>query len=205
MAQSSVNVTEGSGKRLNTWDRTISATLVQDQFMLPGEYPLATYCVSASAISTATTDAHLMQIMAGSSLYVRIRRIRVEQLANAGAANVAAIEVRRVTTAGSGGTSVTPAPYDSGDSAASATAQTLPSSKGTEGVVLHRTALAMRAGLGSTSIFDETWEWVQHPGMKPIIIPAGTANGIVIKNTTGIATSTVVINVEFVETAWLGA
>jgi hypothetical protein len=207
MSESSINVTEGSGKRLHAWDRTIGATLVQDQFMLPGEYPLASYETHAIGASTAVANDHSLQVMAGASNYVRIRRIRVEQLASATTAAICNFQILRLTTAGTGGSVMTPRPWDSGDTAATATSMQVPTAKGTEGVELLRFAIAMRQAVSGTAspADDPVWEWAQLPGQKPLIIPAGTANGICVKNTTAVAAATVMVSVEFVETAWLGA
>ena len=50
---------------------------------------------------------------------------------------------------------------------------------------------------------QDTWEWYQKPGMKPLIIPAGAANGLAFKNVTATAAGTVIIYVEFTETSFL--
>ena len=202
MAEGNVNVTEGSGKRLHVWDRTISSTLVHAQFMLPDEYPYACYSVVGDNVSVATSAAHVMQIMSGSSTYTRIRRIHIMQAANATTAGLLTIECRRITSAGTGGTSVTPAKYDNGDSASSATAQTIPTSKGTESTVIWQKRMQLRQ---SYATFNEQILWEQLPNTKPIIIPSGTSNGIALKVVTGQAGATVDVTVEFVETAWLGA
>ena len=204
MAESSVNVTEGSGKRLHTWDRTISSVLVQDQFTVPGEYPLPGYIVNPTAsISVATANDHVLQLMAGSSLRVRIRRIRFEQSGNATTAAALPVSIYRLTTAGTGGTSVTPRPLDPADAAAGATAMTLPTAKGTEGVMLLRTIVLMRQGLATAgSTADDVWIWEQHPGEPPIIIAAGTSNGIAIKSEGAVAGATCIPAIEFVETSF---
>jgi hypothetical protein len=207
VAQSSINITEGAGKRINTWDRTISATLVQDQFTLPGEYPLASYVAPFTSVSTATANSHILQLMAGSANYVRIRRIHVEQAANATAASNLSLQIFRLTTAGTGGTAVTPEKMDSGDAAAGATAQTLPTVKGTEAAnATFTSVILMRQVVAATGAqIDDLWEWQQLPNGKPLIIPAGTANGIALKNVAAIAGGTLTGWIEFVETAWLGA
>ena len=203
MAEGIVEVTAGSGTKLHSWSKTVGANTVHDEFTLPGEYPLATYSILASSISVATVDDHLLAIQAGSSLNVRIRRIRVEQDASATAAATLALTVLRLTTAGSGGTSVTPRPYDTTDSAAGCTARTLNSSKGTEGVELLHPLMVLRQTVATAGAqFDDFWEWSQMPNQKPIIIPAGTANGIAIKTLNGRAGASVVIQVEVVETAF---
>lgn len=204
MAESSINVTEGSGKRLHTYDRTISSVLVQDQFTLPAEYPYASYVVTARGVSIATAADHVLQIMAGSSNPVRIRRIRLEQDQNATTATATVFDILRLTTAGSGGTSITPAKFDTADAAAGATAQTLPSSKGTESTVLISLNMALRQTVATAGAqYDDLYEWTQLPGQKPIIIPAGTSNGLAIKTISGRAGATMVVTVEFVETSYV--
>src|SRR5690348_13016293 len=133
MAETFVNVTEGSGKKLHAWDRTVGANTVLDEFMLSGEYPLASYFVYADAVSIAAANDHLLCINAGASLNVRVRRLYIEQAANATAAGFFNAKLLRTTTAApTGGTAVTPAPFYTGDAAAGAAGRTLPTAKGTE-------------------------------------------------------------------------
>lgn len=77
---------------------------------------------------------------------------------------------------------------------------TLPTVKGTEGVELFRRRLALTQTLATSSSIVPQWEWVQCANCKPIIIPAGTANGIALKIGAGRAGAQVDINVEVVET-----
>lgn len=197
---------DSSGKKAHTNQRTIGANDVQDEYVIPGEYPYASYIATSggTAVSVATVNDHLMALMAGSSLNVRVRRIRVVQHANATTASVGAIQVLRLTTAGSGGTSVTPARLDTGDAASGATAMTLPSSKGTESTILLQESVNWRqtapAGGGPNTLF----EWVQQPGSKPILILAGTSNGIAVKSMNATAAATVNVWIEFVETNFAG-
>jgi hypothetical protein len=201
MPEGIVQVTEGSGKKLHTWQRTIGANSVEDEFILHGEYPYPTYGVQAEGISIATTNDHVLQLMAGSSLNVRIRRIYIEQSANATAAGTASMQILRLTTAGTGGGALTPAKFNTGDAAAGATAMTLPTAKGTESTVLRRFAMAVRSA--ATSGSEDYHEWEQLPNAGPIVIPAGTTNGIAVKILNGIATTTSInVYIEFVETAF---
>jgi hypothetical protein len=206
VADSTIAVTAGSGTNLHSWSKTISATTVHDEFTLPGEYPYASYVVIAENISVGTANDHVLQLMAGASLNVKVRRIYYEQLTNATTAAAASVGVYRLTTAGTGGSSVTPARFDNADSAAGATAMTLPSSKGTESTLLHRQAFIYRQAIGATTAqIDDRWEWVQLPNMKPIVIPAGTTNGIAIKTLSAVATATVNVHIEFVEQTFVGS
>lgn len=205
MGESIIEVTSGSGTKIHSWSRTVGANTVHDEFTLPGEYPGASYTVAASSMSTATASSHLLQIMAGSSLNVYIRRIRIEQLANATTAALNSYLLIRLSSAGTGGTSLTPAPLDTSDSASGATAMTLPSSKGTETTEIRRETLVMRQAFLTTATQPEetiTWEWLPRDGIKSLRIAAGTSNGICIKNGSAIAGGTVIIHVEFVELSY---
>ena len=207
MANGSINVTEGSGKRLDTFDRTISSVLVQDQFVLPGEYPYASYIASGSNISCANSGDDLLQLMAGSSNYVRVRRIRIEQFALITSAATCSFQLTRLTTAGTGGGAVTPSKFDDGDAAAGATAATAvpTATKGTAGAVIwvrNLFPIQTASTAGTPTIYTE---WVEQPGCKPLIIAAGTSHGIAIRNQGARAGLTVNIEIEFVETTWLGA
>ncbi len=205
MPESTVQVASGgAGPKLHTWQRTIGANNVEDEGVFPAEFPYASYFINASGISTATSAAHVLQIMAGASNNLRIRRIRVEQRASATAVNLMAFTIARLTTAGTGGGVVTPRPFDN-VSAPGCTAMTLPTVLGTVGVTLMTTVLVLRQAVSATQTQpEELFEWTQHPGTQPIIIPAGTSNGIAIILGTGVAGATVDCNVELVETAFAG-
>jgi hypothetical protein len=195
MAESIVNVTEGSGKKLHTFNRTIGANSVEDEVILNGEPYLATYGVSPGALATtATANSHMLQIMAGASLHVYVRWIRVYQMVAAGAFTVAQVQVRRLTTAGTGGTAGAQAAFDSGDAAAGATSMTLPTVKGTETVALWDSTM-MVTGAAASGTMALVWEFdADRMRTKAIRIPAGTANGICLKNITAVATATFVIS-----------
>ena len=203
MGESLVNVTEGSGKKLHTWARTVGANTVEDEFTIPGEYPLAGYSVGGTA-SLATSADHLFQIMAGTTNKVRIRFFRIEQSASATAAAIIALSVFRLSTAGTGGTALTFRPMDTADAAAGATCMTLPTAKGTESVDMGLgTVLVLRQTVAASGAqTDDVWEWAQKPGMPPLIIPAGTANGIAVKVGTGVAGASARFYAEIVETTF---
>jgi hypothetical protein len=204
MPVGAVAVTEGSGKNLHTWQRSVSSVNREEQYIQIGESGLATYNLCyAGAVSTATGDSHILQLMSGSSTYTRVHRITVEQSANATTATLLAVAVYRLSSAGTGGTAVTPRPFDTGDTA-NATGMILPTAKGTETVELMRTVIIMRQAVGTTTTQpDDFWIWQQQPGKKPLIIPSGTANGIAVKNLSAVAAGSLVVNIEFTETAWL--
>lgn len=199
MAASNIQVTQGSGTRLATNSYTEGGVTVHDEKMILGEPYLASYTVAFQSVSIATVDSHIIQIMAGASLNLRIRRIRLYQSALASAASTALMITHRLTTAGTGGTSITARPFDTGDAAAGATAQTLPTAKGTEGVFLERWSMGLLAAQPITTV---PFEWTQLPNQKPIVISAGVTNGFVIKNATAVTGATVSGWVEFDETSF---
>jgi hypothetical protein len=206
MAESIVSVTEGSGKKLHTFSRTVGANTVEDEFVVVGEQPLATYIATTSTVSTATADSHLVQVMAGASLPVYIRRIEVYQVGLATTASLAQLLLFRLTSAGTGGTVLGPAPLDGTDAASGATAMTLPTVKGTEAAAKFYSATAyLMQTLGASAqlnqpilVFD-----AERLRSKALRITAGTTNGIALKiATSGVAAATVYINVWFSEASY---
>ena len=203
MAESVIQVNSGSGPKIHTWNRTIGANSVEDQFLLPGEYPVASYILLFPSVSLATANDHIAAWEAGTTNVVRVRRIHIEQSANASTAAATSISLLRTTTAGSGGTAVTPSKHDTADGAYSGLARYL-GTKGTESTELTRAAMVWRQAVAvAQAQFDDVWEWVQLPGQKPFIIPAGTANGMCLKSTSAVAGATVHITVELLETSFL--
>lgn len=192
MAEAFVNVTEGAGKKLHAWDRAVGANTVLDEFTLPGEYPLACYGVTADGISAATLNDHVLQIMAGASLPLRVRMLIIEEAAVGGAAGTVGFDIVRLTTAGTGGTALTPAKLDNADGAAAFTAMTLPTVKGTEGTRPGpRIRIPVVAAQPTNAAGMFTWPPQGYPpNYKSIVIPAGTANGIALKAIGNVATAT---------------
>jgi hypothetical protein len=205
MAHTIIQVNSGNGPKLAGDDYTDGANTVIDQRLTLGEYKQASYTVDTiTAVSAATTADHILQVMAGSSLNVRIRRIRLDQGAPITTAALLTIGIYRLTSAGTGGTAITPQKLDNGDATAGATAMSLPSAKGTEGALLEVLTMwpiqtASASGVPGPGPFCE---WVSRPDIKPIIIAAGTANGIAIKVITGRAGLSVYPSVDFVETSY---
>lgn len=202
MPESIVQVTEGSGKKLHTFQKTIGANVVEDEVVVLGEAYLADYFVdAAAAISAATANSHLMQIMAGATLNVYIRRIQIWQLGLAATAAIADMGVFRLTTAGTGGTAITPARLDLTDAASGATAMTLPTVKGTEAVAPSWHGSAGFVQTVPTSgvnplLLDLDFSRLRQKSLR---IAAGTANGIAVKNITAIAAATVFVHIELME------
>ena len=194
MAETFINVTEGSGKKLHTFDRTIGANSVHDEVVLLGHPYEATYVIPVITTSVATAASHVLQVMAGASLNVYIHSIQLWQIVSATTAGYVEFDLRRITTAGTGGTAVTAVPNDTTDAAAGASGMTLPTVKGTEsGVTLDVMASMFIQTPGvATPAFRPVYEYVADGKLwKPIRIAAGAANGIAIKNVTAMAGASV--------------
>jgi hypothetical protein len=204
MAEAFVNVTEGSGKKLWGFDWTVGANTVISEAVHLAPFPYPTYSIVAGLVSAATANDHLICLNAGASLKVRVHRIRLEQHNNATTASISQFQVLRTTTAApTGGTAITPAPFDTGSAAAGATGRSLPTAKGTESTELTRTSLILRQAIATAqSQPEELWEWTQSLNGMPIIIPAGTTNGLVIKNVNANAAATMTAYIEFSESAF---
>lgn len=195
MAESTIG-TEVNGttynKNVHTFARTIGGTAKEDMIVLLGEPALPTYTAVASAITT-TSASHLFFLQGDGTLYTRVNWFEVSQQ-TMGTAAVAEIRVYRTTTAGSGGGAISCYPTDGADTSPYAgTAQTLPSSKGTEGVLLHTFRLPLVASTPTLG----TYRWERQMYEKPWIIAPATTNGLCWKLITGIATDTLNITVGF--------
>lgn len=201
MAESLVQVTEGSGKKLHSYQRTIGANNVEDEIMVLGEPYLAAYAVATGTALTLGTAQVIVQLMAGASLNLRVTRVTVKQRALAGAVGTAVIELRRITVAGSGGTAITPQQMETGDSASGATCQTIPTVAPTLGSRLGIRTLGLVAAepVPDSSMIE--WRF-DSAFSKPIVIAAGTANGLAINVSGAIATATCYCEIEFHETSF---
>ena len=188
-------------RKFHSNQRSNGSDTVEEYVQATAEPYLATYRIVTGALALSTANAHLLEIMAGASLRVGIRWIRVEQVANATAVASNLFSLYRLSDAGTTGTAITPAPTDPADAASGATAMTLPSSKGTETTlvdsrqaILHTTAATV--GINPVALF--TFEGERS---KCLWIAAGAANGICIKNIPSDAAGTVRITASIVESA----
>jgi len=202
MAESNVNVTEGSGKKLHTNSRTIGANTVEDEYVLMGESFLAHYVNTSGAVSIATANDHVIAMNAGASLNLYVRRILVYQNALATTAAIARFQLRRVTTLGTGGVATTTSALDSTDSAAGFSCLTINTVKGTEGAIVgERTAQVIQTvGTGGAGfnplLLDFDFDRLHGKSLR---IPAGTANGFVLKIITATAAATVFVETHVTE------
>ena len=205
MPESFVNMTEGSGKKAHTFQRTIGANTIEDEVVLIGEQYLATYDVNTASAgtSTATANSHLIQICAGATLNVYVRRIQVFQLAAVTTAAIDALELVRLSSAGTGGTAITPGPRDTTDSAQRCHGHDSAHRQGHRDHVRGpctaqwtQTIATQTGGKQATLVAEFDFD---HLRGKALRIPAGTANGIAIKNPTARAAGTVIISAELCE------
>ena len=137
--------------------------------------------------------------MGDGSNYSRIKRISVYTY-SATSASMGVFEIIRLSTVGTGGSSVTPSPHDTSDTYGGG-AMTLPSSKGTEGASLARFALFLNAG--TPTGHGGFYVWEPSPSAKPIIFGTSTASGIALKNIAAVTGGVVEINIEFSTTSYL--
>lgn len=203
MSFSSVGVTEAASpdKRFHTWQRTISSTDVEDQYMLAGLSSFPTYTAIADDVSTATAASHLLMLQGDGTNYCYLLRAWVMPTTDVpAAATEANIQIVRTTTAGSSGSAVTAAAFDSADSAYGGTIQTLPSSKGTEDALLWQRRVPLSASSPSSRLATPYFD-VSRLG-KPIRWGPGTNLGIVFKVESGVASCTVDIVAEFAVLGW---
>jgi|GEM_PF-3526577 hypothetical protein len=195
MPESLIALTPGSGaKNARTFSRSILSNTVEEQAFFLAEPNMAAYEFDSAAISAATAASHMLQIMAGGSLNLYIRWIAIWQLGLATAAAIDEIDIFRLTTAGTGGGGVVAAPIDTSDAAAGAAGMTLPTVKGTEGVLVHRfsiqwtqTIAAQSGGRESSLIGFVDFEKLRGKALR---VPLGATNGIAVKNVTARAAAT---------------
>lgn len=198
MTESQIALTEGSGKNLRTWQRTIGGTAREEQFFQYGEPTATTYTVIASALSVGSAGGHLLQIMGDGTNYIRIERMEFRQGGFAGADSLALVQLKRLTTAGSGGTALNARAHDEADTDPYAgDVRSSPTTKGTEGSTLWRS----RFKLTDTIPEYEPAVYSRPLGnVKPYIAGPGTADGFVWVNETAIGTATMDLVVTFTVT-----
>jgi len=202
MAVSTVGVADAASpdKYLHTHQRTISGTAREDTYVQQGESAYPTYSAVARNISIATANDHVLQIMGDGSNYSRLRQVQIQLGATYSTAiAVVVIGLYRLSTAGTGGSALTPAPHDTSDTYGGG-AMTLPSSKGTEGALLHVWSLP---NYGSGSVIFSTGPTIWTPSGKPVIFGTATSSGLAFKVIVNAASTTIDINAEFAVTSYL--
>lgn len=193
----------GTQYKVDYWERSISSNTVEQQRIVIAESFMPTFVASnPNAISTATANSHLIQIMGSTINRVYLRRIRVYQLANAGSATMAAFQLLRLSSAGTGGTSLNNGAYDPSDTNSTAAVMTLPSAKGSETTNLGLWTgdiLSVAATAGNDYVLDLDWRDTKS---KCPVIAAGATTGLCLKLLTAVASATVQVTIEWSEAFW---
>lgn len=204
MAESTLAVTPGSGQLLRTNSRTVGGTAVHEQGVIIAEGNAATYTALVKDIAVSTAAAHLLMVQGDGTNYVRLRRIKINQSTLAGAAGATAyFGVYRVTTGGTGGTTISARPFDTADTNPyGGTVASAPTAKGTESDQLLHMRVGLTGALPITNIYQTEWV-ARDDNTKSIVFGSATTAGIVIKNETAVGTAKVDIEVEFVVTSYL--
>lgn len=205
-SRSHVLVPSSGTVKLATSEYTDGANVKDDEVGVLGEQHLPTYVTYVTGASTATLNSHLIQIMAGASLNVYLRRLIVWQQAMATAAAVAGFGLYRLTTAGTGGGVMPTNPPDFSDPGSGATAMSLPTVKGTEAATALWVARAyLMQTIAASSQLNEPTLDLNFDAMlrsKEPKINVGTANGFALKLLTAVAGGTVDILAVFSEAAY---
>ena len=180
MGESFLQIDEGTEKKIDHYQRTISGSTVEQGRIVVAPSPVATYSIVTASTAIASANQHILQIMSGATNRTMLRELKVFQLTAAAALALVEFELYRIDTAGTGGTAITPEPVDTVDAAADSTAMVLPSSKGTEDELLGFWDGVIHATLTNATkpIIDELWDGVHR---KPFTAPAGTSNGLALK------------------------
>ena len=191
-----------AGSDYKQWfvSRTDGSDTVLAPFGVEAEPEIATYVVQFAGIALVTANSHICQVMAGSSLRVGIRRIVLWQVANATSTALAQYRLFRLTSAGTGGSSITPAALDPAESASGATAMTLPTAKGTEGTQVGHGRHLIHTTATTVGLTPLVWDFTRLR-TKALWIASGTSNGIALKNISSDASATVDGFIELVETS----
>jgi hypothetical protein len=184
MPESLIQFTEGSGKKVHTWQRAVAGQNVEDEVVILGEAYQASYIMNAQAAGLATANAHVFQLMAGTTNRVRVRRIEVHQRVLATGAKFLEMLLVRLTSAGTGGAGITPVGLDPAEAAAGFACMLSPTVKGSEGSPLaYANPYLIQTAGASNPIVQPILAWdFDRPRSKPLIIAAGAANGIALKN-----------------------
>jgi len=207
MADSALGHTDGTDKQIQANSSLVGGVTKVREHVIIGAHSDPTYTLVLSSISIATSAAHVAIIEADGTNYLRIHRIRVEQVVGATSATLAEFRVYRTTTASTGVTALSAYAFDdsSDTSPYAGVTGSLPSGKGTEGALLLKKRIQMltTAQVAATTTNPNYWEWKATERAKDIIVQAPTTNGIVLKIVTGIATATVDVEIEFKNTNYL--
>lgn len=204
ITNATVQIAEGVGKLMRVIQRSIGGSTVYLQGVFTEDSPYDTFTAISAAVVAPAANDHVFQLMAGANKDVYLHRLVAWQLAAATAAAIDQYQLLRLTTAGTGGSAITPNPLDLTGNAVTATARgAVTASKGTEGAILDtqtayflQTIGATPGGVQTTKLLD--FDYRASDTMKPRIT-RGAANGLALKALTTRAAASLVIVATFSE------
>lgn len=200
-----IQVNEGGDRNVAFVQRSKASSTVEETEVAITLPYIPTYRLTTpSPVPLSTPSSHLLQLLGSTLNRDLLRSIEITQVGNAASAKQIELEVRRIDTAGTGGTAVTANPADTVDPATTAAGMTLPTSKGTEDELLSKKAgpVLTAPAAGHERVVRFIFPETGGPTTKPPTIAAGGSSGIVVKNLQSDATATVLISAEFEEVFW---
>src|SRR3990167_1400566 len=202
MAESSLEVTAGSGTKLQTSSRMQAAATVEAQHVLLGQDGRATYTAIAQNVSIAVSLDHVLQLMGDGTNYCELVEVHIYQSDTATAVGTADIRIYRISTAGTGGGTVSARPMDAGDTDPyGGGCMTLPTVKGSEGNLLRSFHLGVVAAEPLNAL--NSVHWTGPEGTKGPRWGTATSDGLAFKIVSGLASTSVTIEATFRRTSYL--
>ena len=206
MPESFVGINEGDDRYLSYWQRSKASTTVNEPQVAISLPYIATHRMVMGPVRMATASSHLFQFMGSGLNRTLLRYVEVTQVGNAASGQRLELEIRALSTRGTGGTAITPTVNDSSiDTASTATGMTLPSSKGNEGNLIAKKSgpiLTTAATAGHERVARFTFPENGVPTSKPPTFAAGSTTGWALKNIQSDTTATLLIEVEYEEVFW---
>lgn len=134
---------DSTGKKLRTYEKTVGANTVHEQYVLIAGFP--TYYYQSASSSAVGPVVHFDLFNAsGSGITVKVRKLFLQQTYVAQTGTAATFTVDRTSAVGTGGSSITGIPSDSvdGNISASVTSRSLPTGGATSSVTWCRLELS---------------------------------------------------------------
>ena len=156
-----------------------------------------TFAYSAQGVAAVAASYPMAIIEAGPVKNVRIRRVTIWNPGAQTTAGLITYSLVRTTTAGSGTTAV-PAAFDSADAAFSGILRIPGQTAGTAGTVLYQFQMYVPSAAAAALPF--IIDFANPVLQKPVVVPAGIANGVFLRCDTGGAGSvSLSFTIEFTE------
>ncbi len=117
MPESYVQVApDSTGKRLRTYEKTVNAVVVQEQYVILAGFPTYYFQTATNAGVGSATNFHFDVFNAsGSGVVLKVRKLFLQQTFVAQTGVAATFEVRRTSAVGTGGTTLTAVKADTAD------------------------------------------------------------------------------------------